>query len=191
MSTSQKPRGGTNSELTRFKLLWRDSLAESARDFWRALFISATKQSDIRAQLLTKLKIKLHRDDQLTAFRAWLEEQDQRDTEAERQSEDERRLTEQFGDSLTKDQIREKVLAASYARTLATGNFELGLATIKQDVNVQAASLDRDKFEFDAAKAALAHAAELKTISNNSKLSEPEKVNLARAKLFGVLPPLK
>ena len=46
----------------------------------------------------------------------------------------------------------------------------------------------RDKFEFDAAQAALKHAAELKTISSNSKLTEAEKVNIARAKLFGALP---
>jgi hypothetical protein len=47
--------------------------------------------------------------------------------------------------------------------------------------------LDVDKFQFDAAMAALKCAAELKVIST-SKLSEAEKVNAARKKLFGELP---
>ena len=45
--------------------------------------------------------------------------------------------------------------------------------------------LARDKFQFDAAEAALKHAAELKVMSV-SKLSEADKVNAARKKLFGV-----
>jgi len=47
------------------------------------------------------------------------------------------------------------------------------------------AKLAREKFQFDAAKAALKCAAELKTISA-SKLSQADKVNQARLKLFGV-----
>jgi len=189
MSASSKLRGGSDSELTKLKKLWRDSLAESARDYWRALFISETKQTDIRTELATKLKIHLRRNDQLTAFGHWLAEQDARDEEAQRMQDDERRLSEQFGDTLTKDQIREKVLSASYARTLATGDFKLGLATIKQDVNAQSASLDRDKFQFDAAKACLAKLPELKAISTNKELSEDQKLEQARLALFGSAPP--
>jgi hypothetical protein len=61
---------------------------------------------------------------------------------------------------------------------------------LKKQAEARAAEefkLAREKFEFDAAKAALAHAAELKTIAT-SKLSEGEKVNRARQRLFGVLP---
>ena len=47
--------------------------------------------------------------------------------------------------------------------------------------------LEREKFEFDAAKAALAHAPKLTTISR-SKLSEADKVNQTRQLLFGVIP---
>ena len=188
MSAPNKLRGGTNSELTKLKALWRDSLAESARDFWRALFISSATQASIRSQLASKLKINLKRDAQLTEFRSWLDEQDTRDREAERMAEDERRLTETFGDTLNKDQIREQVLHASYARTLATGDFKLGLKTVSADVKAESISLDRDKFQFDAAKACLAKLPELKAISANKELSEDQKLEQARLALFGSAP---
>ncbi|NJL18801.1 MAG: hypothetical protein HC901_00290 [Bdellovibrionaceae bacterium] len=47
---------------------------------------------------------------------------------------------------------------------------------------------DQQKFQFDAAKAALEHVAKLTTIRKDSKLTEAEKVNLARKALFGALP---
>ena len=47
---------------------------------------------------------------------------------------------------------------------------------------------DVDKSQCDAAQAALKHAGELKAIHSDSKLSETEKVNRARQKLFGQLP---
>lgn len=188
MSAPNKLRGGSDSELTKLKKLWRDSLAESARDYWRALFVSDTKQADIRTELATKLKIHLRRNDQLTAFGHWLAEQDARDEEAQRMQDDERRLLAQFGDTLTKDQIREKVLSASYARTLAEGNFKLGLATAKVDLKEKELTLDRDKFQFDATKAALAKLPELKAIAANKNLSEDEKLEQARLALFGSAP---
>lgn len=52
---------------------------------------------------------------------------------------------------------------------------------------VEKDKLAREKFEFDAAKAALAQAAKLKTISA-SKLSDAEKIDQARLALFGELP---
>ena len=188
MSTPRKLRGGSDSPLTALKTLWRDSLAAPARDYWRALFISATTQAEIRSLVFTKLKIKLTADKQLNAFRAWLDDQDTRDLEAERMAEDERRLTETFGDTLSKDQVREKVLAASYARTLATGDFKLGLATVREDRGLMEANTAREKFEFDATRAALKKLDSLKAIKTNSKLSEDEKLEQARLELFGVAP---
>lgn len=49
-------------------------------------------------------------------------------------------------------------------------------------------SLERDKFEFDAATACLKVLPDLKEISANNKLSQTEKVQAIRLKLFGVLP---
>ena len=47
-------------------------------------------------------------------------------------------------------------------------------------------SLDRDKFQFDAAKACLARLPELKVISSDKGLNYSQKVEQIRLKLFGV-----
>src|SRR5689334_10152620 len=100
MSAPEKLRGGSSAELTKLKTLWRDSLSESARDFWRALFVSDTKQADIRQQIAARLKVKLSYDPQLNQFRRWLKEQDLRDLEAERMTQDETDLKARFGEKI-------------------------------------------------------------------------------------------
>jgi hypothetical protein len=52
----------------------------------------------------------------------------------------------------------------------------------------EALQFNRDKFEFDAVRAAIAHAAALKLISQDSSIDEREKINRARQLLFSVLP---
>lgn len=169
----------------RLKEKWR-TLAEPVCEYWRQQFVSSRSQADIRRELAAKLQVKLNSDSQLNKFRDWVKDQDARDAEAERMSEDEQRLTEEFGKDWSLDRIREEVLRRSYARAIATGDFASGRKTIVQDLNVKKLALDRDKFEFDAAKAALKYAGELKAIKSNKNLSEAEKVDQARLKLFGV-----
>ena len=145
MSAPTKLRGGSTSEVTKLKDIWK-RLDEAARDFWRARFSSADTQAVLRQELRTKLKVNFTRDGQLTSFRAWLEDQDARDQQAERMQENERRLTEEHPD-WTLDQVREEVLRQSYLETLATGNFKLGLAARKSDLTEQALKFDQEKFK--------------------------------------------
>lgn len=132
--------------MTKLKLLWRDSLSESARDYWRALFISATTQSEIRKLILGKLKINLSSDKYLTGFRQWLDEQDQRDAEAARQVEDERQTMDEHPD-WTKDQVRDDVLKKTYFRSRASGDYALGLSAMDRDVRIEALKFDQEKFK--------------------------------------------
>ena len=64
-----KPRGQSAgkplSERTRFKLMWRDSMSEAARDFLAFALCSADTQASIRAGVAMKLKINLTRDEQI------------------------------------------------------------------------------------------------------------------------------
>ncbi len=182
-----KMRGGSDSELTRFKLLWRDSMSESARGFWRELFLSQTTQADIRKQILAKLKIRLDWDKQLCVFRDWEADQVKRAAREERALENERRIIAEHPD-WTLDQVRDEVLKQSYFETLAVGDFKLGLATSREHRGVKEQNLAEAKFQFDATKAALAKLDSLKAIRNNSKLSEDEKLEQARLELFGTAP---
>jgi hypothetical protein len=184
MSAPKKLRGGGNSELTRFKFMWRDTLAEPARDFWRSRFLSADTQAQVRKEIFTKLKINLSYDNQLAVFRDWDFEQQTRDLEAERMRSDEQRFTEEHGD-LNKDQVRDLVLKRSYERAMAIGNFKQGLATVREDVNVQKVSLDRNKFEMEISKLILTKAVrEAAERIASSNLSNADKIAAMRREAF-------
>lgn len=57
-----------------------------------------------------------------------------------------------------------------------------------QDIKVRQLDLDREKFQFDAAKACLAKLPELKAIAGNNTLDQDAKLRAMRQTLFGVLP---
>ena len=154
MSAPKKLRAGTESEVTKLKKLWRDTLTEESRDYWRELFISpACSQAEIRKQLFARLKTDLRHDSQLTKFRDWELEQRALDVEAERQAEDERRALAE-NPNWTLDEARESVLKKAYQRAGARGDFKLGLDTVKQDLNAKKVTLDREKLDLIKTKAA-------------------------------------
>lgn len=169
MSAPTKLRAGT-SELTKLKVLWRDTLSESTQAYWRSLFVSAdSTQAQIRRELQAKLKIKLDYDSQLNSFRDWVAQQDAMNQEAEDAAEFERRILAEHPD-WTKDQVRAELIKRFYQRALATGDADLGLRTIVQDLNVQKVELDSRKLAllekkaaaYDRAQAALAEAKQSK-----------------------------
>jgi hypothetical protein len=57
----RKTRKLTNpeSEMTRLKLLWKQSLPEADRDYWREQFASARTQAELRQELAAKYGINL------------------------------------------------------------------------------------------------------------------------------------
>jgi len=153
MSAPEKLRAGTQSEITKLKAIWR-TMSEEARDYWRERFVcSELSQAEIRRELFAKLKINLKYDSKLNAFRDWELAQRALDLEAERQAEDARRFTEEFGaDNM--ELVREKVLKKSYARAIASGDFSEARKTIVQDVNLEKISLDKRKVVLLEKKAA-------------------------------------
>lgn len=66
--------------------------------------------------------------------------------------------------------------------------FMLVLKSRDQDLSEQQLKLNREKFEFDAAAAALGKLPELKSIAGNKSLSEKDKLTQIRQKLFGEVP---
>lgn len=213
MSSPQKLRGKSagqpDSELTKFKKLWLFEFGEHTRDYWKAQFISDTRQAEVRQDIKLKHGINLTRDPQLNEFRAWLERQDQLNLEAEQVAEDESRLIAEHGD-WTLETIREEVLKRSYARAMTTGNFADGRATMRSDLAERSAKfnaeletaklklaqeaelraraefqLAREKFELDAAEKMLSAAIRQKADElNASNLSQADKIAAMRKAAF-------
>lgn len=182
-----KSAGQPDSELTRFKQLWLFEWSAPVKDSLRELFSGTTAQPEIRSTLKVKHGITLLWNSQLSKLNAWIAEQDELDAEAERQTAEEAKQ-KQLHPEWGPDELRQAVLAGSYRRTLARGDFKLGLATIREDRGLIETMTNRDKFEFDAAKACLAKLPELKAISTNKELSEDQKLEQARLALFGSAP---
>jgi hypothetical protein len=65
---------------------------------------------------------------------------------------------------------------------------KLALLGRKQEMDAASLQLQRDKFQFDAAKAALAQLPALRKIASDKSLDETGKLEQVRLKLFGVLP---
>ena len=185
--TVQRKLQGGDAPMTRLKETWL-RLEEAARDYWRAQLNSRRTFKSISHEMNTKLGLQLSHEAQLSRFRKWVADQDERDAERDRMDDDERRLHKEFGNA-SLDQIREKVLRRSYARTIAQGDFKLGLSTIRLDQNEKTIQLNYEKFTFDASKACFKKLPELKVISNNPKLSDTQKIDLIRLKLFGKIVP--
>ncbi len=76
--------------------------------------------------------------------------------------------------------------AAAMFASSAQRDKELQLKAEKGRRDDEALKLAREKFEFDAAKAAMEKAAEIKTISADDALAADEKIAKVRAALFGV-----
>ena len=183
MSALKKIKAGTESELTKLKVLWRDSLSEDAKAYWQELFVSDSSQAANRALLLAKLKINLRFDKQLDQFRKWELEEREKDLQAERMQENERRLAADHPD-WTLDQVRAEVLRQSYLETLATGNFKLGLAARKSDIAEQALRFDQEKFKEGLRTKLESGLAELAThIKSNPKAQAAYEALKAEVKL--------
>ena len=141
-----KPRKLTcpESGVTKLKLLWRDSLSEPDRDYWREQFGSARSQSELRQELHDKYHLDLLYDMQLTRFRRWVDEQDALEAEEQKAVADREEL-EKLG--LTDAQLRDELLRRMKARALTRGDFNLGLQAIATAVRVEALQLGWDKFK--------------------------------------------
>lgn len=110
---------------------------------------------------------------------------------------DSRRAQVEAGDIAAAGGIDDETLASALKAlaadiVLRTGDVGEASALIKSAVSLresgtkaEALKLSRDKFEFDAAKMAMAQLARLQAIAGNSELDEDQKIAATRAALFG------
>lgn len=216
MSAPQKPQGGKNSlqPLARLKQCtaeereWAFLLRNSKNTATGEIYTNAECRGEIRE----RLGISLGTDGSYSDFCSWQFRQRQWDVLGDLASEDEAQLRDRYP-NLNRDQIREAIIKRQYAVAEMLGDPKHTLRVIKvdqaestgrsraalekeklklakeaEDRQREEHRLNREKFEFDAAKAAKKFAAEIKTISANPKLNESQKINAIRQRLFGVLP---
>ena len=123
-----------NSEMTRLKLLWRNSLLEAERDYWREQLVSTCTQAALREELQDKHGIQLLHDRQIRRFRDWVEEEDWRELEAEKVESDRAELEAQ---GLKGEQLRAELVRRMTERALARGDYKLGAVAVTLDLKVE------------------------------------------------------
>ena len=132
------------SEVTKLKLLWRNSLSEPQRDYWREQFASPRSQPALRRDLLERHGINLQYNTQLARFRKWVQEEDAMAEEDQRAAADREEL-EKLG--LSDEELRHEILQRVKQRALTRGDLKLALKAIAADVQVAALQFGREKFQ--------------------------------------------
>ncbi|MCX6994150.1 MAG: hypothetical protein NT011_13550 [Kiritimatiellaeota bacterium] len=95
-------------------------------------------------------------------------------------------------DAATIDAIRQKAFELSVSPQAAPGEvkalFMLLLKSRDQELKKDQLLLDKQRFEFDAAKAALAALPDLRAIAADKGLNENDRIDAIRRRLFGQIP---
>lgn len=217
MSIPPKPRGGDQSKapLSRLKhdttpeqREWAFSLRSAKNPETDEVLTSAECRGEIRE----KLGISLGSDTAYSDFCQWYFRNRQWDVLGDLAEQDEATLTDRYP-NLSRDKIREAVIKRQYALAELSGDPKFMLKVIKVDQaestgrsradlekeKLQLAKeaeerqrsehlLNREKFELDVVARAREHAKSIRQIEGNPKLSEKQKVDQIRLRLFGVLP---
>ena len=175
--------------------LWH-AMSEDDQALWRDMFASNKSPDDIREELRKRLDVLFVYNDQLEIFKRWEKDYQTRVEEAARQQLDQRLGLAPLPQA-DPAAARHAFLNKAYARAIATGDFNLGLKTVHQDLNVADAVLDREKFELKATATAAKTGAKTATQPKSAKPDQPdpadgisvdEKMQELRRKMFGDLP---
>jgi len=184
-TTEQTKSVASISQHHRLKSIWCGR-TEDDTAYWKDLFESPTPAPEIRRQLAAIFGIEFHFDHQLARFLRWERHWQKSFEETERLKDD-----DLFGKALNPDTsrpaVRDACLLQTYRRAQVTGDFALGLNAIRHDLDIDRATLDEQKFQYDAAAAALKAWAKIKPIAE-SDLNWYEKIQELRRTLFGSIP---
>jgi hypothetical protein len=183
----RKLRGRADSELTRLKAMWDGEFSETQRDYWREIFVSTLSVPKIRELILAELNINLAYDVSFDRFRAFVRDRDARAEEQRQMKDDETALRTAHPD-WTLDQVRDDVIKRAYYRTLARGDFTLGLRVMHAHDALTRSLLALEKFKFDAVAVCRRQLPQLKAIETTSTMTEAEKTAAFMEKIFGPAP---
>jgi hypothetical protein len=197
-SNERKLRGGSKSVLTKLKALClkQPAVVERIMEYMnKALSSGATPTSaQIRQFIGEHFNVQLQWDSQFSSFLSWVN-LSRKTAEREQAIEEWLRDESKLHPELTDEELNQrgqrkfKLLSiaeeqpSDWARILRE---EIRLKRLTQ-LDKQIA-LERDKFEFDASRAALKIWPSIRQISSDKTLSETDKVQAVRQRLFGVIP---
>ena len=171
------------------RMRWNEALAWAVKEF--GLERTPCKGSFFKWRAAMGEDEHRHSLEQGIMARRWVRESAEANT---LKSEESRKALEQEAVTLglvTKDwKTANGIMRTTLAirdREIAAAKLELEQAA--QHTRDEQLKLAREKFEFDAAKSAMAKAAEIKSISADDSLAADEKIARVRAALFGVATP--
>jgi hypothetical protein len=158
--------------------------------------LSGLPQAKVLTLLQKEFKVKtsnasLSRFYEKVCVPALLERRRRAVAQAEAIAEDAKKAPGQFDEAII-DSIKQTVVSVASSPTpdakMVKDLFSLALKANAQALNKEQISLEREKFEFDAAKAALAHLPALREIANARGMDDAAKLQAVRKKLFGEVP---
>ena len=166
--------------------------------------LAKLSHEEIADKIAERTGIRLPSPGSYSNFRNWQFRQTLWEQLQEMTEDDESRLTDKFP-QLSREKIRDAVIKRSHAAAEILGDPKFQLAVVRVDSEEEATrikaqrdqqaldqrsemiKLDREKWNFDAAAAALAKLPELRAIDEDTSLSMDEKLDRARLALFGVV----
>lgn len=173
-------KGQTEPAMTRLKLL-------PAEDRARIYAWSLGNLDECREKIRKEFGINIRHNGKISTWRAWQIRQMDFD--------DQNSYIEQIRDFLKKyrpnmgpEQMRQAEFIALSRRAERLGDHRLWLATLQEMGRDEDRALARAKFQFDAAREALAKLPELRAIAADKSLDEDAKLKAVREKLFGEVP---
>ena len=140
------------SAVTQLKLLWRNSLGEADRDYWREQLASARTRKELREELQERYGLELKQDVQLRRFGRWLEDEDLRARAAEDARCDREELELQ---GIAEQDLRNELLRRMKERALARGDFKLAAEAIKLDLKAERVAIERERVAVQTRKVAV------------------------------------
>ena len=141
-----------DSAVTKLKLLWRSSLGEADRDYWREQLASARTRKELREELQERYGLELKQDVQLCRFCRWVEDEDLRAQAAEDARCDRAELELQ---GIAEQDLRNELLRRMKERALARGDFKLAAEAIKLDLKAERVALERERVAVQSRKVAV------------------------------------
>jgi hypothetical protein len=137
--------GKSTCELDKFKAVWRDSMPEDIKQTWRQMLNSRTPHKAVCAKLLTDYGANVEPGMYITRLRRWVKAQDKLEAQREKLKEYRLQAEKKLGPNATLEQLRVETLKCSYENTLNEGDFQQGLATVREDVRAGKLALDTRK----------------------------------------------